>query len=72
MCNMSQMVSILDPVSPHGRRSHSTRWFSVPSVTSLYPFFISASASATALALVCLLYALNSGDTECGKEKGQT
>ena len=54
MCSMSQMVSIFEPVSPQGRRSHSTRWFSVPSVTSLYPSFISAAASAAALALTCL------------------
>ena len=30
--------SILLPVNPRGLRSHRTRWFSVPSVTSLYPW----------------------------------
>ena len=35
MCIFSKIFSILEPVSPSGRRSHSIRWFSVPSVASL-------------------------------------
>ncbi len=42
------------PVRPSGRRSQRTRWFSVPSVTSLYPFFIRPSPIATAFAFTCL------------------
>ena len=52
---------IFDPVSPHGRRSHRMRWFSVPPVASLYPFDVSVLANAAAFALVCWMYALNSG-----------
>mmetsp|Transcript_23502 Transcript_23502/g.65093 ORF Transcript_23502/g.65093 Transcript_23502/m.65093 type:complete len:242 (-) Transcript_23502:1727-2452(-) len=58
----SQTFSTLEPVRPCGRRSQSTKWLSVPSLASLWPFSWSVSAMALALATTALAYSLNSGD----------
>ena len=39
------------------RRIQSTRWLSVPSVTSLWPYDMRRSPSALALALICIPHA---------------
>ena len=53
MCTESQMYSILDPVKPFGRKSHNTKWFSVPPVTMEYPNSINFFANASAFFFVC-------------------
>eukprot|EP00955_Chlamydomonas_euryale_P086449 364215-Chlamydomonas_euryale.AAC.4 len=65
MWHMSHAFSILEPVTPSGRRSHRTKWFSVPPVTSVPPAVMSALASAAELATTCFWYATNSGDIAC-------
>lgn len=53
------------PVRPSGRRSHSTRWLSVPPVTRRYPFAASARPSAAALRRTAAAYSLNDGSAAC-------
>mmetsp|Transcript_26385 Transcript_26385/g.79535 ORF Transcript_26385/g.79535 Transcript_26385/m.79535 type:complete len:242 (+) Transcript_26385:150-875(+) len=57
----SQTFSSLEPVSPCGRRSQSTRWLSVPSLASLWPLALRASARAPALATTAEEYSLKAG-----------
>ena len=45
---------ILEPVRPVGRRSHSIKWLSVPSVTSLYPCFMRRAAMARLFCWTCV------------------
>merc|ERR1712072_305128 len=46
----SHTFSTLEPVRPCGRRSHRTKWLSVPSLASLWPLAISAAAKDLQLA----------------------
>jgi len=47
--------STFDPVRFKDLTFQSTMWLSVPSVTSVCPFYFKASAKALAFALICLL-----------------
>mmetsp|Transcript_106116 Transcript_106116/g.295506 ORF Transcript_106116/g.295506 Transcript_106116/m.295506 type:complete len:254 (+) Transcript_106116:395-1156(+) len=58
---ISQTFSTLDPVKPCGRKSHRTRWLSVPSLASLWPFDCSVFAKTSAFATTFFEYSLNSG-----------
>jgi hypothetical protein len=68
MPRRSPIFSTLDPVSLRGRRSHSTRWLSVPPVCSLYPCLRSSSASACAFLITCCAYAFQDGWLACNKD----
>mmetsp|Transcript_123991 Transcript_123991/g.332959 ORF Transcript_123991/g.332959 Transcript_123991/m.332959 type:complete len:242 (-) Transcript_123991:664-1389(-) len=57
----SHTFSSLEPVRPWGRRSHNTRWLSVPSLASLWPFSWSVLANVCELVTTALEYSLNSG-----------
>ena len=65
MPRKSPIFSTLDPVSLRGRRSHNTRWLSVPPVCSLYPCLRSSSASACAFLITCCAYAFQDGELAC-------
>mmetsp|Transcript_37835 Transcript_37835/g.75401 ORF Transcript_37835/g.75401 Transcript_37835/m.75401 type:complete len:254 (-) Transcript_37835:632-1393(-) len=58
---ISQTFSSLEPVRPCGRKSQRTRWLSVPSLASLWPFDCNVLARVSALATTCFAYSLNSG-----------
>lgn len=51
MLQASSSFSIFDPVSPFGRRSHKSRWLSVPSVATSCPLSRSPAAKACAFLL---------------------
>mmetsp|Transcript_41267 Transcript_41267/g.115261 ORF Transcript_41267/g.115261 Transcript_41267/m.115261 type:complete len:216 (+) Transcript_41267:546-1193(+) len=57
----SQTFSTLEPVRPCGRRSQRTRWLSVPSLASLWPFACSAAARVFAFSTTRCEYSLNAG-----------
>mmetsp|Transcript_113733 Transcript_113733/g.157387 ORF Transcript_113733/g.157387 Transcript_113733/m.157387 type:complete len:293 (-) Transcript_113733:90-968(-) len=57
----SQTFSTLEPVKPCGLKSQSTRWLSVPSLASLWPFDLRVSARTFALTHTFFEYSLNSG-----------
>ena len=61
-----QADSTFEPVRLSDRTFQRMMWLSVPSVTSLWPLVLRASARARALALICLLYSRCSGErTSC-------
>merc|ERR1712061_561609 len=55
---ISQTFSSFEPVRPCGRKSQSTKWLSVPSLASLWPFSFSVSARVLALVTTALEYSL--------------
>merc|ERR1712146_659579 len=57
----SQTFSTLEPVRPCGRRSHKTKWLSVPPVASLWPFSTKVAAKVAAFSTTHFEYSLNSG-----------
>jgi hypothetical protein len=65
MPRRSPIFSTLDPVNLSGRRSHKTRWLSVPPVWSLYPCLRSSSESACAFLITCCAYVLKDGCAAC-------
>mmetsp|Transcript_38892 Transcript_38892/g.93328 ORF Transcript_38892/g.93328 Transcript_38892/m.93328 type:complete len:222 (-) Transcript_38892:581-1246(-) len=58
----SQTFSSFEPVRPCGRTSQRTRWLSVPSLASLWPFACSALASAWEFATTAAEYSLKAGE----------
>mmetsp|Transcript_3532 Transcript_3532/g.8242 ORF Transcript_3532/g.8242 Transcript_3532/m.8242 type:complete len:264 (-) Transcript_3532:250-1041(-) len=65
MCASSSTRSTREPSTFLGRRSSSTRWFSVPPETSVWPLATRALASAALFFSTCSWYALNSGVAAC-------
>mmetsp|Transcript_17496 Transcript_17496/g.43177 ORF Transcript_17496/g.43177 Transcript_17496/m.43177 type:complete len:254 (-) Transcript_17496:828-1589(-) len=65
MCASSSTRSTRAPSMSIPRRSHSTRWLSVPPDTSSMPCFLRRPVMACMLAITCVWYALNSGDAAC-------
>merc|ERR1712118_44472 len=70
----SQTFSTLEPVRPWGRRSHRTKWLSVPSLASLWPSSCSVFAKVAEFSTTCFEYSLNSGVATrgAGKPKRQS
>lgn len=57
----SHTFSSFEPVRLCGRKSHNSKWLSVPLVANLCPLDIKTSPNTLVLSTICWEYALNSG-----------